>query len=199
MCSSANISSDFKLSNIDICLKFQEHSSSQGGWLSCARSQMVSFSFSSVQTARSWLKSRSEWLSNENRERTRGGKDWQLAVSQRSQRRKRVAIVAGGEMKPWQPSHCWPTLRKWALYEAWETSVKRGVLQPPLHTHTHMETHWLIVQSQHSLSPFSFDHQTHTMKALFQLPSHNWEQKRKPISQSGNFKNDKKCHKYQAG
>lgn len=58
---------------------------------------------------------------------------------------------------------------------------------PPTYTLTHMKTHWLIVQSQHSLSPFSFDHRTHTMKALFQLPSHNWEQKRKPFHWGGFF------------
>ena len=105
-----------------------------------------------TQTVKSSLQSRSESLTSRSREEgtTRsdhhGEKERPLSLEERWNHDNRP--------------HCWPTLGKWARYGAWEASVKKEHFTPP-HTLTHMKTHWLIVQSQHSLSSFSVHQQTH--------------------------------------
>lgn len=80
--------------------------------------------------------------SKNHKARTRGGKDWRCSDHQEG---KEWPLSQEERWNHDNHPHCWPTLRKWALYGAWETSVKRGLLHPPpppTHTlsHTHEDT-----------------------------------------------------------
>lgn len=135
-------------------------------------------SISNQQTDQSWFKVLVRKQMWEQRERR--GKDCKLS----SPRRKRASIVAGREWnhdnRPLLAKH----LENERSMEPGKRAQREVYFNPPAHPLTHMKTDWLIVQSQHSLSPFSSDRQTLTMKALFQLHAHNWKQRNESSAQA---------------